>query len=298
MKKGFTLIELMAILVLLSIIALITTPIVFSDLKESKSTIYNAQIKQIEKGAQEWAAKNSRDLPSENESINLTLGGLINEGYVDKDIVDPTNKNPFPNCMYIEITNKNNNYHYKVLDDKLPEGCSSNNDVFASNIILKGNYHMKIKQNDPFIDPGVKIKSISNNTFDNLETKYYKKINNNYVIVDKILTNELAKYKIVYTLTSNGTTDELIRYVDIIDAIPPIITIDNHTTDYTIEIPCNSSFILPTATAIDDIDGDISNKIITNSNLNPNIKGNYTLIYSVSDKAGNKRTLRITIKVK
>ena len=53
------------------------------------------------------------------------------------------------------------------------------------------------------------------------------------------------------------------------------------------------------ATAIDDIDGDISAKITASGSVNANVLGTYTIVYSVSDAAGNKaeqvtRTVTVT----
>jgi hypothetical protein len=39
------------------------------------------------------------------------------------------------------------------------------------------------------------------------------------------------------------------------------------------------------ATALDNIDGDITNKITTNNPVDTAIPGNYTVIYNVSDAA-------------
>jgi hypothetical protein len=41
------------------------------------------------------------------------------------------------------------------------------------------------------------------------------------------------------------------------------------------------------ATATDNVDGDITDKIVVSGDVNPNLAGIYTLTYSVSDKAGN-----------
>ncbi len=79
------------------------------------------------------------------------------------------------------------------------------------------------------------------------------------------------------------------------DAIPPQLTLNGETT---LEIPAGSAFQDPGATAIDNIDGDISSSVIIVSTLNATIVGTYTVTYSVSDQAGNtaqpvSRTIRV-----
>jgi hypothetical protein len=50
------------------------------------------------------------------------------------------------------------------------------------------------------------------------------------------------------------------------------------------------NFTDPGASATDDTDGDLSTSIETESNVNTNLKGNYSIVYSVSDAEGNTGT--------
>ncbi|MEG2311641.1 MAG: type II secretion system protein, partial [Bacilli bacterium] len=87
--NGFTLIEIMGILVLLSIISMITMTIVTDSVRNSKKTITETQQINIKKAANDWALNNSDNLPiKENESINITLGALKQNGYIDAYIKD------------------------------------------------------------------------------------------------------------------------------------------------------------------------------------------------------------------
>jgi hypothetical protein len=56
------------------------------------------------------------------------------------------------------------------------------------------------------------------------------------------------------------------------------------------------------ATAVDDLDGDITDRIITDNRVNISLAGTYTVAYSVSDLAGNSasatRTVIVTAKAK
>lgn len=51
------------------------------------------------------------------------------------------------------------------------------------------------------------------------------------------------------------------------------------------------------ATATDNVDGDITSQIKVTGNVNVNIPGKYTLVYSVSDAAGNKNEAKRIISV-
>lgn len=56
--------------------------------------------------------------------------------------------------------------------------------------------------------------------------------------------------------------------------------------------------ILKGVTAKDNIDGDITSKIVTSGSVNAEKDGTYTITYSVSDKAGNKATAKRNVTVK
>lgn len=58
MKKGFTLLELMAVIIVLAIIFSITTPIVLDLIDSSRSSLKEEQIAAIEKAARLWGIRN------------------------------------------------------------------------------------------------------------------------------------------------------------------------------------------------------------------------------------------------
>ncbi len=78
--------------------------------------------------------------------------------------------------------------------------------------------------------------------------------------------------------------DQLTTKVDA-DTTIPIITLKGKTT---ISLTVGDTYTEFGATAIDDIDGNISAKIKVISNVNMNKKGTYEVTYNVSDLAGNK----------
>ena len=136
-KKGFTLIELMAVIILLGILSLIATITVNNVLKENKKKTCLAQIENIKSGAKNWASKNVFNLPDEDgQSISVGLKELQDNGFVDKDIKNPVTGNAFENWNYvlntgttkvkIYITKIDNNYQYDV---KLFSVLSDGNEI-------------------------------------------------------------------------------------------------------------------------------------------------------------------------
>lgn len=90
--------------------------------------------------------------------------------------------------------------------------------------------------------------------------------------------------------TNNKTKIEQI----IIDTIPPVIELTG--TDVTIEE--NSDYIEPGFKATDNIDQDITDKVVITNNMDIKTPGTYEVIYEVTDSSNNKTKITRTITVK
>lgn len=81
-----------------------------------------------------------------------------------------------------------------------------------------------------------------------------------------------------------------------VDSEPPVITLKGEAS---VEIPLGGTFEDPGATAIDNLDGDISRKITVEGDVNASLVGTYTLTYQAVDAEGNAaapvvRTVKVT----
>lgn len=141
MKKGFTLIELMAVIVIIAGIALVVVPSVDRSINRANQNAYNVQISNIQSAAKNWYSdalvgriegytylsegcvdKNDdgvcdKNLPGNGESITITLKDLKDGNYISKDIENPLTKKPFSDTTKIVITNNNETYTYKVVEE-------------------------------------------------------------------------------------------------------------------------------------------------------------------------------------
>ena len=113
MKKGFTLVELLAIITILGIILLIGTSSMSKVIKEQKENLYKEQISSFIDSAKLWANDNTSSLPSYGGNVKLLLGYLIDENYIKPNVKNPITDETFSNSDYICIFNINGNYVYE-----------------------------------------------------------------------------------------------------------------------------------------------------------------------------------------
>ena len=82
-KKGFTLVELLAVITLLGLIALITIPAITNTMSKQKEKLYYDQLNQLILAAQNWGTDNIETLSTLNNKCSndytITLAQLRNE---------------------------------------------------------------------------------------------------------------------------------------------------------------------------------------------------------------------------
>lgn len=117
-KKGFTLVEVIGIILILSIIAVIITPSVISVVNNSKKTSNDIQKELIIKYAKLWVEEHSELISDEDGSIySLSLQDLAKDGYLtNKEYVDIENDQSLNNAC-VKITTKKAKYSYEFVND-------------------------------------------------------------------------------------------------------------------------------------------------------------------------------------
>ena len=106
------------------------------------------------------------------------------------------------------------------------------------------------------------------------------------VIVNGVDVLSPDTYFVTYNVTdSDGNeAEEVIRSITVIDDIAPIITL---TGDSEITLELGNEYIEAGASAIDNVDGDLTNGILITGSVDSNTAGTYTISYDVSDSSGN-----------
>jgi len=98
--------------------------------------------------------------------------------------------------------------------------------------------------------------------------------------------NAIGAYTVTYNVSDSSSNPavEVTRTVNIVDVSTPIITL---VGDNPITIEVGSAYDDAGATALDDVDGDLTTSIITLNNVDPNTVGQYIITYNVVDSSNN-----------
>ena len=123
-KKGFTLVELLTVIVLLAIIAAITTPVIINVINDSRENAYEEQVRLITSAAERWGTENMTYLNGKG-SCYLSAEKLSEEGYLSAEkIINP--KKPSENMGVVEITVNNGKYEYVYKETSETVSCLPN----------------------------------------------------------------------------------------------------------------------------------------------------------------------------
>ena len=116
-NRGFTLIELIAIITILSLVAIIVTPTVLDSLQESKEKSYVEQTKILERTAEKWSIQNA-SLLSETSDYYLSITTLVEEDYLEaSDILDPRDHSKMNGCIVIHYDDAHSQFDFNYSEN-------------------------------------------------------------------------------------------------------------------------------------------------------------------------------------
>lgn len=150
---------------------------------------------------------------------------------------------------------------------------------------LKGKDKIVLEVNeDEYVEEGFTAKSNGKN------------INNKVIVKNNVDTKKVGNYTILYNLKINylNVDKTLIRRVYVKDTKKPSLTVNG---DKELQLYIGDTFEYPTYAALDEYDGDITNKVKVESNLDLSKEGTYEIKYKVSDSSNNEVTDKIVVNV-
>lgn len=226
---------------------------------------------------------------SEDDDFEAFMAAYVDAGAEAMDAVDGNLTEKIQVSGFKEINKKYYYISYNVTDSS-GNHAEEVRRIFDTGIKppsppiieLLGDDSCKVRPGGTFVEPGY------------IATDVVDKNIKDLVIVD---TSDLMEnidiegtYEVVYTVTNSSGMSHTVRrtvYVidDGIDTEKPVITLLGRNPD-TVLYKGSSHYEDPGATALDNKDGDISDKIVVTDNVNMNSFGKYVVSYSVKDRAG------------
>ena len=117
-KKGFTLVELLGVLIVLVLIALITTPIVINVVNSTKKNSNHIQKELLINSAKLWQSKYEKLISDEVGSVyNLYITRLYQDGLITTENYEDIEKEITITNACIKITTKENGYGYEFYEE-------------------------------------------------------------------------------------------------------------------------------------------------------------------------------------
>ena len=130
-KKGFTLMELLAVIVLLTLMGMIVIPIVENSINGGKDDLYITQIDSIKASLKKYAIEEiNPKIRNSYDDIYISLYQLKIAGFVSLDIKDPRTENLLSDDMLLRVEKREKSYVYEVLETT---GTKTNKTVFDTN---------------------------------------------------------------------------------------------------------------------------------------------------------------------
>ena len=305
MKRGFTLVELLGVLVILSILLLIAFTSVSSIIKNSRNTVYNKQISSILSGAYDFTLKYPNELPKKKNEIKyVSLLKLQKNGFVD-ELINPKNKELFPVDMVVQIKYTGGNYKYDSPYSKLygsylytvlvNDTNKSNNPLLKPSIkidgleeIEQGVYYYKF-------DIGNEYVSYSPTVGDNVDVitvildNLYDKGGNDVWVIDT--TKKGIYYKYFIAIDANGNSNYIVQNIVIDDTVAPTLTIPDND-----EI-AKSVISYDLMKDVSCTDNSTKCTITTEGKIKFGTPDSYQIKYIAKDPSGNTTTKTRTIRV-
>lgn len=119
MEKGFTLIEVLSVLIVLGVISLIAVPQFISSINKSNETAYKAQISIIEIAAKNYIVENSSLLPEKVDESKkyIPVTDLVKSGNLKKsELKNPRTGEDLNGYIEIKYNEDYNQYEYNYVE--------------------------------------------------------------------------------------------------------------------------------------------------------------------------------------
>ena len=218
---------------------------------------------------------------SENENLTADEENELNQ----KDYVTYTD-----NFVPYLTSTKQYYLHYKLDNSSTveKEEITNRGEInLEPQIQLRGSSKVRVKIGENYQEQGATAHSVIDGD-----------LTNNIITSGNVDTNTLGQYIITYSITDSKNQTKQIQRLVVVepeDTEAPVITLNGQEYQ---EIEIYQNYSEDGATAQDNIDGDLTHKIQIKGFVDSNTLGSYTILYEVSDEAGNVGRKTRIVRVK
>ena len=115
-NKGFTLVEVLAVVAILLLIIAIITPNIIKQFKNAGQITDKEQINSLINIAKIYMNENTELFPESNNTYEITITELKESGLIKKEqILNPSTKEELTGCIL--VSKKNNKYKYEYNEE-------------------------------------------------------------------------------------------------------------------------------------------------------------------------------------
>lgn len=289
-SRGFTLVELLTVIILLGVLSAVIIPKINDSLTSSRNRAYQVQVESIKKGVNDFLIDND-GLVFDDGTLSLTLGVVKQGGYLPVDIKNPLTKKSFSNGSVINVVKTNGVYNIEVnlVDvENYNESLDSNSPI----LVLNGDYIEYVDVFSDYVDKGATAQDYLGSSIDFDDTPQYFLDDHEVAQIDTSVVNKV--YTAVYSVTdSNGFTISATRTINIVDNEAPVITVPQ---DVVLSVSDVSLFdVMDGVSVTDNYDQDLT--VNADSSLTSAV-GKYVITYSATDSSGNTSSVRRVVNVR
>lgn len=213
-KKAFTLIELLAAIVILGLISLLLAPLVNDNIQRSSEQAYKVMVENVENTTRLYINNNRDLIPNINVAgtdTYILLQDLVNKGMTKAPVKDPRDGTDIPLTTKVFIYVLGNNKYdifFEYRDD------IRRTDFTKPVITLIGNNPVTISVGSSYIDAGA-------TAVDNIDGD----ITANIIVTGAVNANLAGTYSVVYNVkdSAGNSAKTVSRTIYVIDNIPPVV---------------------------------------------------------------------------